>query len=187
MLLEQFARMYLKRLAASEVPDIPTDQLLAEISDLLDFFDARSTGSPAIRVFDPRGSDCGYTTPGSVVQVVSDDSPFLVDSVAAAVARSGAHVVRHLHPIVGTVRDGSDRLAEHFGGPKNRGARPSRAVSGSRSIIRDILQQFDDAGITIKLPGKGRKITPKGVSICNRSAHEVMKVLAVENPELTKY
>jgi small subunit ribosomal protein S19e len=82
---------------------------------------------------------------------------------------------------------GSDRLAEHFGGPKNRGAKPSKAVSGSRSIIRDILQQFDDAGITVKLPGKGRKITPKGVSICNRSAHEVMKVLAVENPELTKY
>lgn len=82
---------------------------------------------------------------------------------------------------------GSDRLAEMFGGSKNRGVKPSKAVSSSRSIIRDILQQFDESGLTVKLPGKGRKITPKGVSICNKSAHEVMKTLAVENPELSKY
>jgi glutamate dehydrogenase len=111
-LLEPFARMYLKRLAASDVPNLPADQLLAEISDLLDFFDARDADVVETRVFTPHGEECGYVTPGSVVQVVSDDSPFLVDSVAAAVARSGALVVRHLHPIAGTVRDDSGRLVE---------------------------------------------------------------------------
>lgn len=82
---------------------------------------------------------------------------------------------------------GCDRLADMFGGPRDRGAKPNRAVSGSRSIIRDILKQFDGAGLTVNIPGKGRKITPRGVSICNKSAHRVMKDLAVENPELTKY
>lgn len=82
---------------------------------------------------------------------------------------------------------GSDRLAEQFGGYKDRGAKPNKAVSGSGSIIRDILKQFDKAGLTEKTPGKGRKITPKGISICNYAAKEVMDKLAVENPELTKY
>jgi glutamate dehydrogenase len=123
-LLEPFSRMYLKRLAASEVPDLPTDQLLAEITDLLNFFDARDGEAAAIRVFAPHGEECGYVTPGSVVQVVSDDSPFLVDSVAGAVARSGALVVRHLHPIAGTVRDASGRLVE-IGSARGAGTRES--------------------------------------------------------------
>ena len=82
---------------------------------------------------------------------------------------------------------GSDRLAEFYGGSKNRGAKPNKAVSSSRAIIRHILQEFDKAGLTTKLPGKGRQISPIGVSVCNASAHEVMKTLAVENPEMSKY
>ena len=82
---------------------------------------------------------------------------------------------------------GSDRLAEHFGGFKDRGSKPNKAVSGSRSIIRDILKQFDAVGLTTKIPGSGRKIAPKGISACDNMAHEVMSKLAIENPELTKY
>jgi len=82
---------------------------------------------------------------------------------------------------------GSDRLAEMFGGNKDRGSKPNKAVGGSSSIIRDILQQFDEVGLTKKILGTGRKITPKGISACNTMAHEVMQKIAVENPELTKY
>ena len=109
-MLEPFARMYLKRLPDAEVPDLPIEELLAEISHLLDFVDARPIGEPAIRVFNPNTECCGYVTPGSVVQVVSDDGPFLVDSVSAVVLRSGAGIVRHLHPVIGTVRDPSGAL-----------------------------------------------------------------------------
>ena len=149
-LLEPFTKMYLKRLAASEIPDLTTDQLLAEISDLLGYFDARSGGEPAIRVFTPHEEDCGYTTPGSVVQVVSDDSPFLVDSVAGAVARSGALVVRHLHPIMGTVRDDSGGLTE-IGSARGAVTResvqhfeldralPKEAIASLEADIADVL------------------------------------------------
>ncbi len=82
---------------------------------------------------------------------------------------------------------GSDRLSELFGGPKNRGSKPNKAVGGSGSIIRDILKKFDTIGLTEQLPGKGRKITSTGVSLCNKAAQEVMETLAVENPEMTKY
>jgi len=153
-LLEPFSSMYLKRLAASEIPDLSADQLLAEISDLLDFFDARKGDAPAIRVFSPHGAECGYTTPGSVVQVVSDDRPFLVDSVAAAVARTGALVVRHLHPIAGTVRDDSGRLVE-IGSARNASTRESvqhfeldrvlseDAIVSLESDIVDVLGDID--------------------------------------------
>ena len=36
---------------------------------------------------------------------------------------------------------GVNRLAQEFGGPKDRGVKPNAAASGSRKIIRTILQQ----------------------------------------------
>jgi glutamate dehydrogenase len=178
-LLEPFARMYLKRLAASEIPDIPTDQLLAEISDLLDFFDARQGDTPAIRVFTPHGEECGYTTPGSVVQVVSDDSPFLVDSVAAAVARSGALVVRHLHPIAGTVRDDDGRLAE-IGSARRASNRESiqhfeldRVLSEDtiRSLEADIAAVLADIEVVVRDFVPMRETIKTMVDVAKQSVH----------------
>jgi len=82
---------------------------------------------------------------------------------------------------------GTDRLKEMFGGYRNRGSKPNRAVAGSGAIIRNALKQLDEAGLTEKAAGKGRKVTDKGISLCNKAAHEVMAKIAVENPELTKY
>ncbi len=108
--MEPFVRMYLRRLPGVDVPDLTSGQLLAEISDLLAFVSERPGGDDKIRVFKPQGDECGYTTPGSVVQVLSDDRPFLVDSVSVSVAASDASVVRHLHPVIGAERDGAGHL-----------------------------------------------------------------------------
>ena len=178
-LLEPFAAMYLKRLAASEMPDLPTDQLLAEISDLLDFLNARIGGTPSIRVFTPQGEQCGYATPGSVVQVVSDDSPFLVDSVTAAVARSGALVVRHLHPIAGTVRDDQGDLVE-LGSARGATTRESiqhfeldRMLSEDemRSLEADIGAVLDDIGVVVRDFSSMREAIRAMVGVAKQSVH----------------
>ncbi len=104
-MLATFARLYIKRIPASDLPDIPIDQMYAEISDLLVFIQSRGLEEMAIRVFDPSMDECGYETGGTVVQVIVDDRPFLVDSMALAVGRSGVGIERHLHPLIGTTRD----------------------------------------------------------------------------------
>ena len=178
-LLESFARMYLKRLAASEIPDLPTGQLIAEISDLLNFFDARTSATASIRVFSPQGDECGYVTPGSVVQVVSDDSPFLVDSVTAAVARSGALVVRHLHPIMGTVRDDDGRLVE-VGSARGAPTRESvqhfeldRVLSEdeSRALEGDIAAVLDGIGEVVRDFPSMREAVRTMVGVAKQSVH----------------
>lgn len=108
--LESFARLYVRRIPADDLTDIPIDQLYAEVSDLLLFLESRGLEESAVRVFDPTMDSCGYETVGSVVQVVVDDRPFLVDSMALAVSRSGAGIDRHLHPLVGTTRDETGAL-----------------------------------------------------------------------------
>ncbi len=127
--LRIFTRAYLKRLPDADLVELDAVDLYGEIVDLLDFVDARSPRERSIRVFHPTLASTGYEPAGTVVQVVADDSPFLVDSVTAAVSREGYEIVRHLHPVVGTVR-GPDGGLE--------------AVTGARAAkTRESVQHFE--------------------------------------------
>ncbi len=110
--LEAFASAYLHRVPDDEEPTIGPDQLSAEISCAYGFLDGRGASTLAVRVFDPTPETCGYSTPGSVIEIVTDDMPFLVDSVMSRLARLGYTTVRHFHPVVGTVRGENGALIE---------------------------------------------------------------------------
>lgn len=147
------------------VYDVPPDQLIEKLADRI---------KSEFKLTPPEWTEDVRTGTHTEVVPVQEDWWYV----------RTASVLRKIY-IKGPI--GSDRLAEFYGGSKNRGSKPNKAVSSSRAIIRYMLQEFDEAGLTTKLPGKGRKITPKGVSLCNSTAHEVMKTLAVDNPEMTKY
>jgi glutamate dehydrogenase len=70
---------------------------------------SRRPGEPLVRVRDPEPSG---TPGGPVVEVVTDDMPFLVQSLLAAVGRVGTDVQRVIHPIVVVRRDADGRLVE---------------------------------------------------------------------------
>jgi glutamate dehydrogenase len=70
---------------------------------------SRTPGEPAVRVRDQRPAG---TPGGPVVEVVTDDMPFLVQSLLAAVARAGGEVERVIHPIVVVRRDEGGELVE---------------------------------------------------------------------------
>ena len=40
---------------------------------------------------------------------------------------------------------GTNHMAQLFGGPKDRGVKPTRAASGSRNVARTVLQQLTEA------------------------------------------
>ncbi|HLU59743.1 MAG TPA: NAD-glutamate dehydrogenase [Pseudonocardia sp.] len=66
----------------------------------------RAAGEQLIRVRDPQEGE------GSVVEIVTDDMPFLVESLMAAVSRVGGEVERVIHPIVVLRRDTSGELTQ---------------------------------------------------------------------------
>ncbi len=82
---------------------------------------------------------------------------------------------------------GTERLRAHFGGTRDRGAKPDKAVKGSGSIARKALQQLEAAGLVQNVQSQGRVVTAKGRSLMDNAAHtaraEVQKVV----PGLKKY
>ena len=110
--LEAFARAYARRMPEDEAPTVDGEQLDAEIVGAFDFLDDRRCEPLSIRIFNPTVESDGYAAPGTVVEIVIDDMPFLIDSITSRLAALGYTIVRHYHPVVGTTRDASGALTE---------------------------------------------------------------------------
>jgi small subunit ribosomal protein S19e len=82
---------------------------------------------------------------------------------------------------------GSSRLAAEYGGKKDMGSAPYRAVKGSRNIIRTCLKQLQTIGLVESKDHKGRVLTPKGHSLLDKMSHEILSELSRTDIELSKY
>lgn len=94
-----------------------------------------------------------------------------------------ASIMRRLY-IDGPV--GVARLRTWYGGRKNRGVQPEHHYDAGGKIIRTILQQLEQAGLAEKVEKKGRRLTPKGVSLVDRIATEVAMERQKEQKPLKK-
>ncbi len=90
----------------------PGDVLKLEAEDLYGaavgfwrFGSQRSPGRAKLRVFNPTYDEHGWHTSHTVVEIVNDDMPFLVDSVTSALLQAGLNVHLVIHPVMSVVRD----------------------------------------------------------------------------------
>ena len=82
---------------------------------------------------------------------------------------------------------GTERLARHYSGSRDRGSKPNRSNNGSRKVLRLIMQQLEIAGFIQKSKKGGRGLTPKGQSVLDNTAFAVKKKLEKEMSSLRKY
>ena len=71
----------------------------------------RAAQSARVRVFNPTLAEDGFVSEHTVVQIVHDDMPFLVDSVTMAINRSGRTAHWIVHPLMRVGRDDQGRIA----------------------------------------------------------------------------
>jgi glutamate dehydrogenase len=100
-------------LYARHAPDLERAEhrplLLAAARSHLQLARVRAPGEVLIRVRDPEELP---GPAGPVAEIVTDDMPFLVESLLAGVSRAGAEVARVIHPIVVVRRDADGDLVE---------------------------------------------------------------------------
>ena len=76
------------------------------------FAGRRRPGQAKIRVYNPEAAADGWSSPHTIVEIVNDDMPFLVNSVTAAINAGDRVVHLVIHPILTVERDAGGRLRE---------------------------------------------------------------------------
>jgi glutamate dehydrogenase len=73
-------------------------------------FARQRRGRALVRVFNPTLREHGYTSPHTVIEMVNDDMPFLVDSIGLALTQRSLTMHLLAHPIFAVTRDGAGVL-----------------------------------------------------------------------------
>jgi glutamate dehydrogenase len=119
--LARFVRLFYAHVPPEDVLERSPEDLYGAAASLWRFAAARERGKAKLRVFNPDPAQDGWKSARTVVELVNDDMPFLVDSVTAALNGLGATVKLVIHPIVRVRRDPGGRILELMAGPESNG------------------------------------------------------------------
>ncbi|MGH3943903.1 MAG: NAD-glutamate dehydrogenase [Pseudonocardiaceae bacterium] len=108
----ELVALYYRFVPAEELSTTDPGQLVAAVRSHLALAADRAPGRALVRLLDPAVGTDGWRSRDTVVQITTDDMPYLVDSVVAELARLDVSVRRLVHPIVLVRRDLTGTLRE---------------------------------------------------------------------------
>ena len=105
-----FASAFYKRMEGDEFKLHSADDWAVLAAGMLEFARTRKPGKANVRVFNPTLKADGWESAHTVLQIVNDDMPFLVDTVTLALAEQGVGVHVLGHPVIAISRDKVGKL-----------------------------------------------------------------------------
>ena len=109
---EHFIRRYFTHVASDDIIYTSFETLLGGALSLWEFGAQRTPGQSKVRLFNPVSEKSGWGLEHTVVEIVNDDMPFLVDSVTAEINRRERNVHLLLHPVMRVTRDAAGNRLE---------------------------------------------------------------------------
>jgi glutamate dehydrogenase len=103
--LAELTALYYRHAPADELVTAGSGEVAAAVRSHLILASNRVPGRPLVRLINPTAAEHGWRCPDTVVQIVTDDMPYLVESVVAELARMNISVQRLVHPRVVVRRD----------------------------------------------------------------------------------
>ncbi|MGH3620997.1 MAG: hypothetical protein ACRDQ5_04300, partial [Sciscionella sp.] len=146
--LAELIRLYYRYVPPEEVIDDDPVDLAGAVRSHRQLAKLRALGRPAVRVLNPSREADGWSCMATVVQVVTDDMPYLVDSVISELTRAGFALQRLAHPIVVVRRDVAGTLHEVL--PTADPARPLADAAAESWMYLEIDRITD--------PGRAREL-----------------------------
>ena len=117
---ETFVRTFYANVPPSDIAQKSADNLYGAAASIWQFAQKRKPGQPKIRVLNPVEAEHGWRTNRTIIEIINDDMPFLVDSVTAELNYQGLKVHLVIHPIVKIERDKSGKLIDCTGAPNGK-------------------------------------------------------------------
>jgi glutamate dehydrogenase len=102
----------LEFLDREELEEREPRDIVGAAASMMSLAETREKGQTLISLFTPTLREHGWTSRRTIVEICTDDAPFLVDSVTAAIARAGLTVHLLLHPVVSVHRAETGKLVD---------------------------------------------------------------------------
>ncbi|RVT49752.1 NAD-glutamate dehydrogenase [Rubrivivax albus] len=109
-LLETFVRRYYADVDSEDLDERSADDLYGAALSHWHFARGFAGGQPRLRVFNPRVDEHGWQSTHTVIEIVNDDMPFLVDSITMEVNRQGLTLHLIVHPVLKMKRDAAHQV-----------------------------------------------------------------------------
>lgn len=108
-----FTTHYYRNVPPEDICKREPEDLYGAAISMWTFGQERPAGKPCIRAYNPRFEKHGWHATHTVIEIVNDDMPFLVDSVTMELTRQMYTVHLVVHPVFGVDRDSKGK-AQNF-------------------------------------------------------------------------
>ncbi len=110
--IEEFVRRYYEWIPVEDLAErSPVDLYGAAVAHW-NFAQQREPGSTKVRVYNPQFEEHHWQSTHTVIEIVADDMPFLVDSTRMEINRQGYAIHFMIHPLISVRRDDEGRMVE---------------------------------------------------------------------------
>ncbi|MGH3090666.1 MAG: NAD-glutamate dehydrogenase, partial [Rubrobacteraceae bacterium] len=143
--VEEFVNQYYGWVSSTDLAErSPVDVYGAAVAHW-NFIQKREPGTEKVFVYNPHHGDHGWQSTHTVVEIVNDDMPFLVDSANMEISRLGHGIHLMFHPIIRVKRDEEGNLLELL----PLGSEPEDAIS--ESVIHVEIDQNTEPSVLEEL------------------------------------
>jgi len=125
----EYVTAFYANVGAEDVLELSAENLFGAALAAWKFAARRRAGQAKVRVYNPHVEENGWKSPHTIVEMVNDDMPFLVDSVTGYLNRIGQTVHLVIHPVLQITRDDEGRRTGlHLGAGAPDAARPESVM-----------------------------------------------------------
>ncbi len=147
VMAEAFVRQYYRWVSPEDIADRRELDLYGAALAHFDLARRRAPGTTKVLIYNPEFEVHGWESTHTAVEVVTDDMPFLIDSIGMELNRRGFGVHVIIHPVIQVRRDGDGRLLEVL----PHGAQADGTVA--ESVIHAEVARQTDPGELEELKG----------------------------------
>ncbi len=111
-LAEAFVRQYYRWVSPEDLEERSADDLFGAALAHFRLTKQRTPDTANVRIYNPDPTEDGWHSPHTAIEIVTDDMPFLIDSVSMELNRRGFGVSMIIHPVLLVRRSAEGELEE---------------------------------------------------------------------------
>jgi len=142
-----FAELFYAHVLPADLALLPTHDRERMEASIWNLAKVRKPGEVNLRLFNPSPLQNGWTVDHTVLEIVNEDMPFLVDSVTGELQRRGINIHLVIHPVIRVQRDAQGEIRsilKNGAGAKNA---PGKDAAQAESIMHIQIDHILDPAL----------------------------------------